>query len=195
MKVLDTAQFVSERIKLRPVTNAELDQIQQDMNTNKYELTDETIKTLDGKTLHHIKALKDIPSKKVKKGDLGGWIESYNNLDQKGDCWVADNAWVCENAKVYGNAKVFEYARVYGNAKVCGDAYVYGDAAVYDTAEVYGNAEVYSFAKVLGKAKVYENADVFGNVEVYGYARVYGYAKVYGNAEVDYDVKDENIDK
>ena len=31
MKVLDTDQFVSERMKIRPVTNAELDQIQQDI--------------------------------------------------------------------------------------------------------------------------------------------------------------------
>ena len=78
MKILDTSQFVSERIKLRPVTNAELDQIQQDMNSDKYELTDETIKIskISGDhTLHRIKALKNIPAIKVKKGDLGGWIE------------------------------------------------------------------------------------------------------------------------
>lgn len=38
----------------------------------KYELTDET-KTVIGKTLHRIRALKDFRT--IHSGDLGGWIE------------------------------------------------------------------------------------------------------------------------
>ena len=73
----------------------------------KYELTDETI-DVSGTTLHRIKALKDFGN--VKKGELGGYVESERNLSQEGNCWV------CGDAKVCGDAEVC------GNAKVCGDA-------------------------------------------------------------------------
>ena len=85
----------------------------------KYELTDETI-DVSGTTLHRIKALKDFGN--VKKGELGGYVESERNLSQEGNCWVCGNAKVCGDAKVCGNAWVFGNAEVYGNAKVCGDA-------------------------------------------------------------------------
>lgn len=73
----------------------------------KYELTDETIEVY-GTALHRIKALKDFGN--VKKGELGGYVESERNLSQEGNCWV------------YGDAKVYGNAWVYGNAEVCGDA-------------------------------------------------------------------------
>lgn len=73
----------------------------------KYELTDETI-DVSGTTLHRIKALKDFGN--VKKGELGGYVESERNLSQEGNCWV------CGNAKVCGDAELC------GDAKVCGDA-------------------------------------------------------------------------
>lgn len=73
----------------------------------KYELTDETI-DVSGTTLHRIKALKDFGN--VKKGELGGYVESEYNLSQIGNCWVYGNARVCGDAELCGNA------RVYGNA-------------------------------------------------------------------------------
>ena len=91
----------------------------------KYELTDETIEVY-GTALHRIKALKDFGN--VKKGELGGYVESERNLSQEGNCWVCGNAKVCGNAEVCGNAKVYGNAWVYGNAEVCGNARVYGDA-------------------------------------------------------------------
>ena len=97
----------------------------------KYELTDET-KILCGITLHRIRALRDIPSVKVKSGDLGGWIEKESNLSQDGDAWVCGDAEVYDNAWVYDNARVYGGARVYGNAWVCDNARVCGDARVHD---------------------------------------------------------------
>ena len=72
---------------------------------NKYELTNET-KVVRGHILHRIKAIVDFAL--VNKGEIGGWIETGNNLSQDGD------AWVCEDAEVYGNAWVC------GDARVCG---------------------------------------------------------------------------
>ena len=91
----------------------------------KYELTDETI-DVSGTTLHRIKALKDFGN--VKKGELGGYVESERNLSQEGNCWVCGNAKVCGDAELCGDAKVCGNAWVFGNAEVCGNAEVYGDA-------------------------------------------------------------------
>ena len=89
----------------------------------KYELTKET-KTVKGTTLYRIKALKDFGG--VKKGDLGGWIESERNLYQEGKAWVYGNAYVSGNAEVCGDAKVFGKAWVSGQAEVSGNAWVSG---------------------------------------------------------------------
>ena len=153
----------------------------------KYELTDD-VKEFNGNILHRIKAIKDFS--RINAGDLGGWVESEDNLSHEGDAWVYGDAkvygdaWVYGDAKVYGNAKVCGDAMVYGNAKVCGDAWVYGDAKVCGNAMVYGNAEVYGDAWVYGNAKVCGDAWVYGNAMVYGNAKVYGDAKVCGDAEV-----------
>ena len=95
----------------------------------KYKLTEET-KEIYGCTLHRIVCVTAFAS--VSVGDIGGWVESENNLSQEG------NAWVYGNAKVYGDAWVYGKAKVCGNADVCGNAKVYGDAEVYGNAEVYG---------------------------------------------------------
>lgn len=95
----------------------------------KYRLTDETI-VADRHTLHHIEALRDILMYAVEVGDLGGFIESTNNLNQNSDCWIADkarvydDAWVCGNAHVYGNARVHGHTWIYGDTWVCGNAQV-----------------------------------------------------------------------
>jgi hypothetical protein len=94
-----------------------------------YELTDKTIQH-NGKTLYRIKALVDMPLHGVKTGDLGGFIEKYENL--QGNAWVSDDAQVFGNAKVSGYARVFDYARVFGNAQLS-IAWVFGDAQVSDT--------------------------------------------------------------
>lgn len=98
----------------------------------KYEFTGEE-KVINNHTLHRIRAMRDCGI--VKAGDLGGWIESEDNLSHDGYAWV------------YGEALV------YGNARVTGNAYVGGDARVGGNAFVYGNA------RVTGDARVICNAD------------------------------------
>ena len=107
--------------------------------TAKYELTDETMK-IDGHILHRIRALRDFGD--VEEGDLGGFIESEDNLSHEGDCWVGDNAVVYDNAKVYENAQVYGDALVEWNAQVAGEAKVFGNASISGDAKVTGNAEI-----------------------------------------------------
>jgi hypothetical protein len=135
----------------------------------KYILTDET-KTLAERVLHRIKAIRDFGD--VKSGDLGGWVQSENNLSHVGNCWiynkafVLDNAWMWDNARVFGDACVFGCARVSGNAQVYGNAFVYDYAWVYENAQVYGNAFVFDNAQVCESARVYGNAQLHGNAHL-----------------------------
>ena len=126
----------------------------------KYKLTDETIE-YNCVTLYRIEALRNFGS--IKTGDKGGFVQSYHNLSQEGDCWIYGEAKVLCNAKVSGNAQVFGRAKVYGNAFVKGNAFVFDDAKVYGNASVNGYATVYDKAEVFGVARVYGNAFVKGD--------------------------------
>ena len=158
----------------------------------KYELTTETLQ-FAGRTLHRIKAVKNFGS--VKAGELGGWIESEENLSQADNAWVYNNAKVFDKARVYGDAavsddaKVCGYAAVFDNAKVCGYAAVSDNARVCDNAEVSDYVEVFENAIVLGHAKVCGFTRIFGNAIVLGNAILFGHAKVYGKATINGDAK------
>ena len=78
----------------------------------KYELTNETIEFRRRK-LYRIRALRDFSN--VKAGDLGGYIESEENLSQDGLCWVSEDARVCGNAWVCDNT---DYACISGFGRV-----------------------------------------------------------------------------
>ena len=93
----------------------------------KYILTDETIQ-FNGKTLYRIKALKDFSS--VKKGELGGWVESINNLSQFNNCWI------------YNEAKAMDKARVSGNGKLSGNVIISGNVNVHCNALVCDHAKI-----------------------------------------------------
>ena len=148
----------------------------------KYILTDETLYIKD-KTLHRIKALKSFNT--IKRGELGGWVESETNLSQEGDCWIYNDAKVWDNARVLNNAKIYEFAEIYNMAIILDNAQVYGDAKVYGHAQVYGNAEVFGYAKVYGNAKVSSDAIVCENAEIFRLARVDGTARIRGTAKIE----------
>ncbi|MBQ8662505.1 MAG: hypothetical protein IJ471_01470 [Eubacterium sp.] len=105
----------------------------------KFELTTDFI-TVFGIKLFRIRALIEFGD--VKEGDLGGFVQKEENLDQYGNAWVSGDARVYGNARVYGDAWVSGNAWVYGNAWVSGDARVYGNARVYGDAWVSGDAHV-----------------------------------------------------
>jgi len=100
----------------------------------KFELTDKFVFNTFGIKLFQIKCTKSF--KYAKEGDLGGYVEKDENLDQESDAWVSGNAQVSGDARVSGNAQV------YGDAQVSGDARVSGDAWVSGNAQVSGNADI-----------------------------------------------------
>lgn len=140
----------------------------------KYELTLETLQ-FAGHTLHRIKALRDFGT--IHAGELGGWIESEENLSQ------ADNAWVYGDAKAYANAKVYGNAEIFGDAMVCDKVEIFDNAKVYGNAHVYRNAKIYNDASVSGNACVHDFAEIYNDVKVFGNADICGPAKVCNNAD------------
>ena len=80
------------------------------MENKKYKLRKDLVIEYGYYTLYRIEALNDFSN--VKKGDLGGFIESEDNLSQEGDCWVYDKA------KVFGKAKVYDNAIIRANARI-----------------------------------------------------------------------------
>ena len=135
-----------------------------------------------GKDKGRIQALRDFDT--VKKGDVGGFVESENNLSHEGNAWVSDDARIYGNAQVYGSARIYGNAQVYGSARIYGNAQVYGSARIYDNARIYGNARISDDAWIYGSARIYGNAQVYGSAGIYGNAQVYGSARIYGNAQV-----------
>lgn len=139
----------------------------------KYEITKESMHN-GCVTLHRIKALIDIPRFKVKKGDLGGWIEKESNLSQNGSCWVSKNAQIFGDAAVTDNARVMGFARVYGrasvrgNAKVKDNATVFACAIIYDKATVKGKTRVQGYARICGCSTVKDSALISGECTVSG---------------------------
>ena len=78
------------------------------LNIKKYELLENDFLNIGGIKLYRIKALIDFENSimDVKKGDLGGYIESEENLSQEGNCWIDCDAIVCAKARVIENAIV-----------------------------------------------------------------------------------------
>ena len=76
----------------------------------KYEILKDEFIEFDGRKLYRIKALKDF--RDVRKGTVGGYIESEQNLSQEGDAWVYGDAWVCGNARVLNRRSVVWFSNV-----------------------------------------------------------------------------------
>lgn len=163
----------------------------------KYELTEETKTLSDGTVVHRIRALKDFsvqhscsPERiEIHNGDLGGWVESEENLSQDGSCWVSDEAEVYGNARVKDNARVMSYAIVRGSAEICENAFVSGLATVEGQACVKGSGYTYigdfvtigdmtvvgggigSITRIVGHAVVGGRAEIV-NADIYGDAHI-----------------------
>ena len=70
----------------------------------KFELTGVSKMGRMGVTVHQIRATEDIPARGIRKGEVGGWVES--EVLSNGDARVSGDAWVFGNARVSGDAQV-----------------------------------------------------------------------------------------
>ena len=70
--------------------------------------------------------------KSVRQGDLGGFVQSENNLSQEGGCWLFQNAIAAEGAVVAENAQIRNLAVLRGNTMVVGNAVIRDCSIVED---------------------------------------------------------------
>ena len=111
-----------------------------------------------------VKALKNFGT--IKKGSLGGIIDSYDNLSQQGNCWV------------YKNARIKDKALVTHNARVMGYSIVHDHAVVSDETKLSGRV------KIGGYTTVYESIAISGSFSANGYTYFCGYEKLDYNDDV-----------
>lgn len=110
----------------------------------KYELTD--IKCYIGGNnpiiLYRIRALRSFGN--VRAGDLGGFVQSEDNLSHAGTCWLFNDS------KAYGAARIYGSARLYNQVCVSGAVQVYGNAKLRGVLDIAGAARI--FGSIVVKA-------------------------------------------
>lgn len=151
-----------------------LSRLSNNSSEKKYKLLEDDTKTIQGWRV----PLKRIMS--TTTGEIGGYIQSYDNLAQSGDCWVDDGSFVYGSAYVCDNAKII-------SSTISGGALVKDNATVVSST-VYGNAIIWGNASVT-RCMVKNNVNVYGEAEVSD-AYLYGNTNVLGSAVV----KGENTD-
>ena len=116
------------------------------MTNDKYEITD--IAHPEYPWLHRIRALQDV-GKDVKKGDLGGYVESESNLsfEPKDNAWLFDDsiacntAYVCQDSCLYKKSMAKDKAYISKGSSMSGSSIVEDDAMIQG-ASLYGNARI-----------------------------------------------------
>ena len=136
----------------------------------KYEITD--IAHPDNPNLHRIRALTDL-TEDVLAGMLGGYVESYDNLDQEGRAWISEDAIACENAVVCGDAVLADHAVAKGCAYVGNNAMMTDHAIAQDDAAICGGL-LTGESSVCGYAVIRQDEQTLCAPIIDGSARVYG---------------------
>lgn len=132
--------------------------------TSKCRLTNET-RVVDGMKLYRIQAVWGFGD--VKKGDLGGFVDSADRIATRGECWVYDDAAVYatdgEVCSMSNNAKVKGHSTVV-NSVLKGDALIDGDVHFVESVGE-GNIRVEGRANVLS-SELKDDAQVTGDAEI-----------------------------
>ena len=157
------------------------------MSTNaktkkKYELTEEKRVMPTGEKVYRIKALRDFDTtyKPVKAGDLGGWVQSEDNLSHEGNCWLFDDAAGYQNSKRTGNAVGYNRSRQYGDSRQFGNSEQYGDSLQFGNSRQYGESLQYDCSRQYGDSQQYERSQQYGNSRQFGCSQQYGCSRQFG---------------
>ena len=148
----------------------------KNMNGRKYEILmdtdhqalmdcayDEVGEITECSVLYQIRALRDLPG--VKAGDLGGFIETENNLSQDGECWVYPHSFIFGESRIAGNAKVAGFTKVY-------DSEIYGSACIYGKEDLGGRGITVSDSTICGKAIISGDKIYISTTEVADWATI-----------------------
>ena len=132
--------------------------------------------------VYRIKALKDFGD--VKKGDIGGYVQSKENLSQLGNCWIYNDAIVSENAKIEDNAKIYDNALISDNATIHNNSIIRNYAIVMGSAQIHDFAIIENNAKVAGKSIIFDNALICENSLISGNYIIRDNCTIFRNAVI-----------
>ena len=124
----------------------------------------------DIKGLYRVKAVRDFGN--VKKGDIGGYVQSEDNLSHEGYCWVHGNAIIHDNARIYGNAQISDCAVIDGNARIYGNAQISDCAVIDGNVRRDGDSEIWDYAIIRDNALIYGDSVISGNAFIDGDAEI-----------------------
>jgi carbonic anhydrase/acetyltransferase-like protein (isoleucine patch superfamily) len=151
--------------------------------------------------VYRIKALRDIPAHKVRKGDIGGYVTDKMTLSHQGECWIADNA-IVHGAAVSGDALVSGNAIIYAGDETTSETnkrlssiianewrgkYSTARITVEDEVVITKNAKVTAFeasASYINPVKIRGNAYIGGFARLQSPALVEKDAAIYGNTRI-----------
>lgn len=132
----------------------------------KYKIDRKRIEYIDKEPVYKIVALKDFG--KVKAGDVGGFVSSYSNLSQSGNCWISQSSSVVGGASVRDDAIIRNGSVIEGNARIEGNATVNASRISGQTV-VNGKSVVETSsidASFISGTSSLKNANISGNVFV-----------------------------
>lgn len=146
----------------------------------KYEILKENfIVDKSGSVVFRIRALKEFclsDGTVVKKGTIGGYIQSESNLSHFDSCWVSDNAVVCNNAIV------------------CDKAIVKDEVRIRDCVYVGDNSVIEKNCIICDKVSVLDNSFISGNVVIGGDTLIRKKSKIKGYVRiVDCEITNSTI--
>lgn len=162
----------------------------------KYTLLEDDTTVVTGKILKRIM--------NTNTGEVGGYIESFDNLSQEGECWVdfnsivMDSALVADDSEVSSNSYITDNAIIGGSAKIV-DSMICGRAIISDNAQItgsyisgesqiFGSAQIH-LAKIRGATMVGSNAQIKGSseypIEIEGENWINGDAQINGHVQIN----------
>ena len=148
------------------------------MEPKKYKLIQDSRIWQYDKAIYRIQALRDFSD--VKKGDLGGFVESEENLSQEGNCWIYDMAQAVEKSRVTGDACLRDCAKMYDSSILRDKAQLQGCARMLHYSCLADNAvaidaTILGFATITGDVVIRRNKDyiVFSDIPETGFHATY----------------------
>ena len=141
----------------------------------KYRLLSES-KVVNGRTVYRIQAIRSFGD--VRKGDLGGFVESYCNLSNEGNSWVYDDAVVLDSARVTCNSKVYGQSLLQDCAFASGNSEISDNVVLKDSAHMTGNAHAYDNATLNDDTTMSDDSMIQGNASIHGTTILGGYTLV-----------------
>lgn len=112
---------------------------------------------------YRVRALRDIGDI-AKKGDIGGIIDGYGNLDIKDDSWIMPEAMALYNSKVTGNSLIKDKAIVAGNS-VISNSIIEENAKVGAMIKV-SNSNIKGDGDILGRCCIEDSIITLNNSNV-----------------------------